>query len=80
MAIRYVSPDEDSDRWTGFPFRDGDIVMSTRSLAGLVDAARFEWMKSIAEDAVPDPSGVLKDNSMFFRRGASGAGRGLHRS
>jgi hypothetical protein len=44
MAIRYVSPDEDSDRWTGFPFRDGDIVMSTRSLAGLVDAARFEWM------------------------------------
>jgi len=32
--VRYVSPDEDSSRWTGFPFRDGDIVISTRSKTG----------------------------------------------
>jgi hypothetical protein len=28
------SPDEDSARWLGFPFRDGDIVISTRSKTG----------------------------------------------
>jgi aryl sulfotransferase len=31
---RYVSPDEDSGRWEGFPFRSGDIVISTRSKTG----------------------------------------------
>jgi hypothetical protein len=31
---RYRSPDEDSARWIGFPFRDGDIVISTRSKTG----------------------------------------------
>lgn len=34
MTVRYVSPDEDSGRWTGFPFRSGDIVISTRSKSG----------------------------------------------
>jgi aryl sulfotransferase len=34
MPVRYRSPDEDSGRWTGFPFRDGDIVISTRSKSG----------------------------------------------
>lgn len=32
--FRYQSPDEDSARWLGFPFRDGDIVISTRSKTG----------------------------------------------
>ena len=32
--MRYTSPDEDSGRWDGFPFRDGDIVISTRSKSG----------------------------------------------
>ena len=30
----YVSPDEDSARWYDFPFRTGDIVISTRSKSG----------------------------------------------
>jgi hypothetical protein len=34
IPIRYKSPDEDSARWRGFPFRDGDIVISTRSKTG----------------------------------------------
>jgi aryl sulfotransferase len=34
MPFRYRSPDEDSARWVGFPFRDGDIVISTRSKTG----------------------------------------------
>ena len=32
--IRYRSTEEDSGRWSGFPFRQGDIVISTRSKSG----------------------------------------------
>ena len=44
MAIppfRYRSHDDDSGRWTGFPFRVGDIVISTRSKSGTT------WMQMI---------------------------------
>lgn len=33
-VARYISADEDSARWEGFPFRDGDIVISARSKTG----------------------------------------------
>lgn len=39
--VRYQSPDEDSARWLGFPFRQGDIVISTRSKSGTT------WMQMI---------------------------------
>ena len=32
--VRYRSEEEDSGRWLGFPFRSGDIVISTRSKSG----------------------------------------------
>jgi hypothetical protein len=38
---RYQSPDEDSARWLGFPFRPDDIVISTRSKCGTT------WMQMI---------------------------------
>jgi aryl sulfotransferase len=38
---RYQSPEEDSGRWLGFPFRDGDIVISTRSKTGTT------WVQAI---------------------------------
>jgi aryl sulfotransferase len=41
VPYRYQSPDEDSGRWLGFPFRDGDIVISTRSKTGTT------WMQVI---------------------------------
>ena len=37
----YRSDDDDSARWQGFPFRDGDIVISTRSKSGTT------WMQMI---------------------------------
>ncbi|MDG4836995.1 sulfotransferase domain-containing protein [Micromonospora sp. WMMD967] len=40
-AHRYRSTDEDSGRWAGFRFRDGDIVISTRSKSGTT------WMQMI---------------------------------
>ena len=39
--IRYLSDDDDSGRWDGFPFRQGDIVISTRSKSGTT------WMQMI---------------------------------
>jgi aryl sulfotransferase len=39
--IRYQSADEDSARWAGFEFREGDIVISTRSKSGTT------WMQMI---------------------------------
>jgi len=38
---RYRSDEEDSARWLGFPFRDGDIVISARSKSGTT------WMQRI---------------------------------
>ncbi len=38
---RYLSDDDDSARWEGFGFRDGDIVISTRSKSGTT------WMQMI---------------------------------
>jgi aryl sulfotransferase len=43
----------------------------------LVDAARFDRMQAGADTLAPDPAGVLKDRTRFFRRGSSGAGREL---
>ena len=39
--VRYRSDEEDSARWIGFPFRQGDIVISTRSKSGTT------WMQMI---------------------------------
>jgi aryl sulfotransferase len=41
VPYRYRSPDEDSHRWLEFRFRDGDIVISTRSKSGTT------WMQMI---------------------------------
>jgi hypothetical protein len=39
--VSYRSNDDDNGRWTGFPFRNGDIVISTRSKMGTT------WMQMI---------------------------------
>jgi hypothetical protein len=52
-----------------------DITVPREIWPGLVAAATFESMRARAQRVAPDPSGVLKDNAAFFRRGTSGAGR-----
>jgi aryl sulfotransferase len=57
--VRYQSEDEDSARWLGFPFRQGDIVISTRSKSGTT------WMQMICALLIlqnvelPEPLGRL---------------------
>jgi hypothetical protein len=57
--IRYQSSDEDSARWSGFPFRSGDIVISTRSKSGTT------WMQKICallvfqSPELPEPLAAL---------------------
>lgn len=41
QPVRYRSDEEDSARWAGFPFRQGDLVISTRSKSGTT------WMQMI---------------------------------
>jgi aryl sulfotransferase len=59
-VVRYTSADEDSARWNGFRFRDGDIVISTRSKSGTT------WMQMICALLVfrdPELPGSLPDLS-----------------
>jgi hypothetical protein len=51
------------------------IAVPSEIWPDLVAAATFESMRDRARRVAPDPSGVLKDNAAFFRRGTSGAGR-----
>jgi aryl sulfotransferase len=43
----------------------------------LVDAATFARMRARADQVAPDPSGVLRDRTAFFRSGTSGSGRAM---
>ena len=54
-----------------------DITVPEARWPALVQAARFESMRSRAERLAPDAMGTLKDRKQFFRRGSSGAGREL---
>jgi len=59
QPVRYQSPDEDSDRWTGFPFRDGDIVISTRSKSGTTWVQMICALLIFQSHELPAPLGDL---------------------
>jgi aryl sulfotransferase len=44
---------------------------------GLVGAATFSQMRAQAERLAPDPLGIFRNRTAFFRRGSSGSGREL---
>jgi hypothetical protein len=52
VPVRYRSADEDSGRWAGFPFREADIVISTRSRSGTT------WMQMICALLVFQTAGL----------------------
>ena len=57
--FRYQSPEEDSARWLGFPFRDGDIVISTRSKTGTTWVQMICALLIFGEPQLPAPLGRL---------------------
>lgn len=62
-TVRYQSTDEDSGRWLGFPFRSGDIVISTRSKSGTT------WMQMICALLIfqtPDLPAPLRELSPWL--------------
>ncbi|OJF14896.1 sulfotransferase domain-containing protein [Couchioplanes caeruleus] len=57
--MRYRSPDEDSARWDGFPFREGDIVISTRSKSGTTWAQMICALLVFQDPELPAPLSEL---------------------
>jgi hypothetical protein len=59
LPVRYRSSEEDSARWTGFPFRDGDIVISTRSKTGTTWVQMICALLIFQTPDLPAPLGQL---------------------
>jgi aryl sulfotransferase len=57
--VRYQSAEEDSGRWTGFPFRPGDIVISTRSKTGTTWVQMICALLVFQTPDLPTPLGQL---------------------
>jgi diadenosine tetraphosphatase ApaH/serine/threonine PP2A family protein phosphatase len=56
---RYQGERYDSARWLGFPFRDGDIVISTPSRTGTTWAQMICALLIFGEPQLPAPLGRL---------------------
>jgi hypothetical protein len=59
LPVRYRSADEDSARWLGFPFRQGDIVISTRSKSGTTWLQMICALLVFQTSELPAPLGQL---------------------
>jgi aryl sulfotransferase len=65
---RYRSPDEDSGRWAGFGFRDGDIVISTRSKSGTTWVQMICALLIFQTPELPAPLGQISPWLDFLTR------------
>ncbi len=59
LLWHYTSPDEDSARWWDFPFRPGDIVVSTRSKSGTTWVQMICLLLVFGNPELPDRLGRL---------------------
>lgn len=59
MPVRYVSADEDNARWADFPYRPGDIVISTRSKTGTTWLQMICALLIFQSDRLPAPLSTL---------------------
>ena len=61
--VRYTSDVDDNLRWAGFPFRRGDIVISTRSKHG---TTWMQWICALLVHGGPDLPGPLSEISPWL--------------
>jgi aryl sulfotransferase len=66
--VHYVSPDEDSARWRAFAFREGDVVISTRSRSGTTWTQMICLLLVFQTPDLPDPLSVLSPWMDFLTR------------
>jgi aryl sulfotransferase len=66
--VHYVSPDEDSARWRGFAFREGDVVISTRSRSGTTWTQMICLLLVFQTFDLPDRLSVLSPWMDFLTR------------
>lgn len=59
VPFRYVTGDEDSGRWAGFAFRDGDVVISARSRSGTTWTQAVCALLIFQAPVLPAPLGQL---------------------
>ena len=57
--VHYTSPDEDSARWWDFEFREGDVVVSTRSKSGTTWVQMICLLLVFGTPELPDRLGAL---------------------
>ena len=57
--VHYTSPDEDSARWWDFEFREGDVVVSTRSKSGTTWVQMICMLLVCGTPELPDRLGAL---------------------
>jgi aryl sulfotransferase len=75
--VRYLSGDEDSARWAGFPFRAGDIVISTRSKTGTTWVQMICALLIFQTPQLPAPLGRISPWPFpFTTRAPTSTGRG----
>jgi hypothetical protein len=59
VPVHYSSPDEDSARWVGFPYRTGDLVVSTRSKHGTTWAQMICALLVFQTPDLPEPLATI---------------------
>jgi hypothetical protein len=73
VLVHYDDLSQDLDAEMGRLADRLDVAVPPERWTDLVEAARFESMRTRAAELAPDPNGVLKSRERFFRRGSSGA-------
>jgi aryl sulfotransferase len=75
LVVRYEDLLVDLDGWMRVIAARLGVAVDPAVWPALVSATTFASMRADVAAVAPDPGGILRDPTAFFRRGTSGAGR-----